>query len=565
MDNYQDELYDADTSDPETQYEDAQSGEDSQNEDAQEEMYDADCSELETQYEDALPTQASEGTDSQERSHSREHPLTFGVEIEFILAYLPVDMPMPDPNDTRIVHFPFPSDDDDPHLSRLKTPESRTRYVMSKHIGETLISAGFPVQPGAVSEKDYGIWALATDYSIMCPHPDDPDYNDRYAPWHYMSWELRSPAYYFTPQAIQAVERVFALLTSTYLLSTNNTTGMHIHVGNEKKGFSTNTIRNLQAFFFAFEPQLLSAYPPDRVDILFARTPRRCARVIKEFCAVSEQMAAASGGNKSNSSSPSPTPSSKEEEDPNGAGSTDKEEGSSVSGSVSGSSDHTTWSSDHGNNPNRISSESPLYIAKYGPHPWQVVQVILEQTDWHELSSLLTGWDNADMVFSFAQLQIPGTPGHWRWGADMEPDKAKQTIEFRGYDASFDVEEVRNRIKTAVGIVDAMERITPESLRELVGVCRYEVWQRGGPGRYLYHTQGEYEFDYDEKDDADKVAEYGVPLAEGAFTLVDLLRYLELYGPARFYAKRGVYRHYKPAALWFPGNDPKEKNVSRAP
>ncbi|RFU23684.1 hypothetical protein B7463_g12654, partial [Scytalidium lignicola] len=443
-----------------------------------------------------------------------QYPLTFGVEIEFCLAYLPENVPNPDPTEYRTVHFAVTDEVDvcEPKQKHNKpTRLHELRHAMAKHIGTTLVKAGFPAQPATWDQNNYAVWELATDSSIVCPNPLDHNYDVEEPKWEYMAWELRSPAYYFTPLALQSVERVCALLASTYMIHINETTGMHVHVGNRDKGFHLNTIRNLQAFFFAFEPQLLSAYPPHRVDAQYMRSSRRCARLIGEFCKVSSSSHLEKnkgGGGK----------------DVHGDGIMRDEHGRQKDSSSDSASSSTSTST-------------------YGPTPWQAVQILLAQTDRHEIISL-GGMDDTDMVFSFRQLRVPETPKEWRWqGGNTSNGSqlggAKQTIEFRGHDSTFDCEEIRNGIKTAVGIVEAMRCITPECLRELVSVSKYEVWQRTG---VKGHAQEETE-EEEEEDDANKEAKFGVPLAEGGFTLVDLLRYLGIYGPAKFYARRGVYRY----------------------
>ena len=61
---------------------------------------------------------------------------------------------------------------------------------------------------------------------------------------------------YSNDAALQEVDRAVSLLSNTYLLSLNKTTGLHVHVRNGLHGFYFHTLQHLMAFLFAFEPQL---------------------------------------------------------------------------------------------------------------------------------------------------------------------------------------------------------------------------------------------------------------------------------------------------------------------
>jgi hypothetical protein len=91
-----------------------------------------------------------------------------------------------------------------------------------------------------------------------------------------------------------------------------------------------------------------------------------------------------------------------------------------------------------------------------------------------------------------------------------------------------DPERIINWIKTAVGIVDFVRNVSNTSFQCLISIhTHHETWEKLGDG-------------LDDK----KEAEMGPILAEGNFTVIDLLRYMELWGPLEYYQSRW-YKHNK--------------------
>ena len=79
--------------------------------------------------------------------------LTFGVELEFLMAFLPDDTPPPDPTKTRLLRFPYTPEDikiyhgltQDMSDSR-DTDENGGRLICAKrHVRRVLLEVGLPV------------------------------------------------------------------------------------------------------------------------------------------------------------------------------------------------------------------------------------------------------------------------------------------------------------------------------------------------------------------------------------------------------------------------------------
>ena len=102
---------------------------------------------------------------------------------------------------------------------------------------------------------------------------------------------------------------------------------------------------------------------------------------------------------------------------------------------------------------------------------------------------------------------------------------SKRTIEFRQHEGSLDPAKVRNWILTVTGIVDWVRTAPDDKLEYLFKLSKEETWEKVGDGC-----------------DLGRELEYGPILAEGDFTIVDLLNFMDLYEPALYYSSR-TYKH----------------------
>lgn len=172
--------------------------------------------------------------------------LTFGVELEFILRY--------DPNDYRSGHggsdgWSFP-------------PEEAVR----EHVTSILIESGYLVygEEARISESGsyFEKWDLGADTSIHISELSPPP-EDRFG---YSAIELRSPALPYSTASLLQVKEVFSLLFSTFDILVNKSCGLHVHVGNEEKGFPLQTLKNFCILTTTFERELESLHPPSRIN-----------------------------------------------------------------------------------------------------------------------------------------------------------------------------------------------------------------------------------------------------------------------------------------------------------
>ncbi|KAH6678450.1 putative amidoligase enzyme-domain-containing protein [Halenospora varia] len=193
-----------------------------------------------------------------QHSSARPPNLTFGLEIEFALATTFFDRGDPHQQDSRQasgIH------DELAPLPRINTNGNasicnRIEKKAIKHIVATLRSVGVRAR----SPKDsleIDAWYITTDSTI-----EDPTGGD-YA---WAAIEINSPPLYFSNSGIDQVQTVCRILTSRYRINCNESCGLHIHVGRERKNFDAVPLRNLMALLWSFEGQLDMIHPLHRVD-----------------------------------------------------------------------------------------------------------------------------------------------------------------------------------------------------------------------------------------------------------------------------------------------------------
>ncbi|KAH7330148.1 putative amidoligase enzyme-domain-containing protein [Rhexocercosporidium sp. MPI-PUGE-AT-0058] len=206
--------------------------------------------------------------------------LTFGVELEFLMAYLPDDTPPPDPSESRLLRLEYTKADISTYHDLTKdisnsrhTDENGGRLICAKrHIRTALSAAGLPIRMEEITEhdrSDFSGWDIVEDGSI--DEPED-------TPYRYLQLEVRSPAYIFTPSALSEVRLACQTLAEDFCLLSVETSALHVHVGDGERSFDDETTRKLAAFIWAFEPQLNSIHPLHRQNTYYTTSMRASSR-----------------------------------------------------------------------------------------------------------------------------------------------------------------------------------------------------------------------------------------------------------------------------------------------
>ena len=172
--------------------------------------------------------------------------VTFGIELEFVVAHRAAQY-------TNV-----------PHMD----PNSAVRA----HIIHLLQEAGFLVNE-LTPPHNYGLWTVGTDGSIKTD-PKDPflsEWND----CQFSAVELITPKFYWSQSAVafQQLERALLIILENFTTFTNQSCGLHVHVGNEDWGFPRSTLRKFAQVVTAFERQLASIHPFHRINNVHCRPP----------------------------------------------------------------------------------------------------------------------------------------------------------------------------------------------------------------------------------------------------------------------------------------------------
>ncbi|KAF7906687.1 hypothetical protein EAF00_000966 [Botryotinia globosa] len=182
-----------------------------------------------------------------------ESRLTFGVELEFLIATVPKGDENPHPSDPREVD------------ARILANFDSINYDIERTLEEVGI-------PATVKESEYGNpreveaagatdWILKTDITV-----GSGAQNSNTRKYFEYGMEMASPPYYYDEAARRAVETVVREMRNSYLVRANETTGLHVHVGIGYRGFTWPILRNFLAIAWTYERQILLMMPESRIN-----------------------------------------------------------------------------------------------------------------------------------------------------------------------------------------------------------------------------------------------------------------------------------------------------------
>ncbi|MCJ1467496.1 hypothetical protein MMC07_006121 [Pseudocyphellaria aurata] len=179
--------------------------------------------------------------------------LTFGVEIEFIVSYDPDQYQNELLAGEGILW---------PNITGMSLSH-KYGILVSRRIIQFLNEMEIPAQPQRHDMTDLSKWTVTTDFSIQ-PAEDRE---------HWYACEVQTPALDYSVSDLEHVKTVVELLVSHFDLHVNHTCGLHVHVGNESRGFNLRTLKNFASLITVFEKQLNSLHSADRVQSMYAKPP----------------------------------------------------------------------------------------------------------------------------------------------------------------------------------------------------------------------------------------------------------------------------------------------------
>ena len=205
-------------------------------------------------------------------STSKIKQLTFGVEIECILAFPHSKHQEPPPD-----------------IQAKKIRTNRDLYSQrNKCIREPLRRAGLQVSPATEDfARTYRSWFVKADSSVDFTESDfvaapmrcsNGFAIQRYQDMDYCSVELVSPILPLTIPGLEEV-RIAVLTLRKQCILLSNSAALHVHIGDDARGFSLPLLQNLVVLTSCFEQQWNQAHPVARLFSSYCRLPRESFRV----------------------------------------------------------------------------------------------------------------------------------------------------------------------------------------------------------------------------------------------------------------------------------------------
>ncbi|KAI9714931.1 MAG: hypothetical protein M1812_006244 [Candelaria pacifica] len=181
--------------------------------------------------------------------------LTLGIELELYLkVYIPEIVNSDQSNPLLLVADPA------------QRPYLRKKFItraVHDEMNAALLDAGFDA--GWQQFGHGGGWLITDDSTITPPRMPPQDAQD----WVYVGAELASPVLPFNTDSLNEITNVVNFLASKYPISTNESCGFHVHVGNSTNGFPLQTLKSFYTIAATYERQIQSIHPPHRLNNFF--------------------------------------------------------------------------------------------------------------------------------------------------------------------------------------------------------------------------------------------------------------------------------------------------------
>lgn len=139
------------------------------------------------------------------------------------------------------------------------------RTAVHEPMARILTAGGFPVN-AIGSRRLYQKWSVEGDVSINPERSEDDDPNPRAV---YFGVELKSRVLPVNRASFDEICQVVDIVNLNFQIVRNLTTGCHVHVGNEGRGFSLRCLKNLAELVTLFEHQIESIHSDDRIENFF--------------------------------------------------------------------------------------------------------------------------------------------------------------------------------------------------------------------------------------------------------------------------------------------------------
>lgn len=194
---------------------------------------------------------------------------TFGVELEFVIAYRM--------EDTRI-----PGGSENTLGKAIVIPPGIPEYSAFHYVFEavqTMLANALPANSNTRADlfsyavldnhAKYQLWQARNDYSIDAL-PNGTQIRGEFGGATWLGIEVTSPALYNRPESFAEVRRAIELLHENYWVMVSPAVcGMHVHVGMGADHISLRRLRRLGALLFASDRLLAQLHPQHRLTDMY--------------------------------------------------------------------------------------------------------------------------------------------------------------------------------------------------------------------------------------------------------------------------------------------------------
>ncbi|KAH8652435.1 putative amidoligase enzyme-domain-containing protein [Xylariales sp. PMI_506] len=226
--------------------------------------------------------------------------LTFGVEIEFLVAYLGPNSRDPCPDDPRNVYIskglrgfenlPYEDEvhplmktrkmryrivdqwrgssfhDHGPHIRHRiakflrnngipavsDSGDWETNCLFASYFEDTAQQLHFPPSMLPKSVEESTLWMVETDQSLQ---------ETGHCNYVWMPVEIKSPVLLYSEESIRLVQSVTSLLLSEFRILCNESCMLHVHIGRGGCRYSMNNLRMIASILYAAAPRLDQLHP----------------------------------------------------------------------------------------------------------------------------------------------------------------------------------------------------------------------------------------------------------------------------------------------------------------
>ncbi|OIW24041.1 hypothetical protein CONLIGDRAFT_121852 [Coniochaeta ligniaria NRRL 30616] len=194
-----------------------------------------------------------------EDSNTSRNVLSFGCELEFIVAYVIGDEPDPDADDEHLAPIlRLPGD----------IPSEFSHDYIYKHMKTTLRDAGLTLQDDDLPlPPDVDEQRARAIFGISVKHDDSLHEGNIDKTWNgyrFQGVEVNSSASWTSTIAFQELELLIQVLLHNYRIRVNQSCGLQFHIGNGLRPLNTQTVKRVAALLWCLDPIGCHIHPPQR-------------------------------------------------------------------------------------------------------------------------------------------------------------------------------------------------------------------------------------------------------------------------------------------------------------